>query len=130
VTVPASGRRILLVEDEARIAEFVAKGLGHDGHDVVVAEDGDLGLFLATTEPFDAVVLDLALPGASGLEVLRTVHATRPDMPVIVLSGLDDPTARRACLGAGASRFLAKPLVVDELRATVNAQLRPGGSAL
>jgi two-component system, OmpR family, copper resistance phosphate regulon response regulator CusR len=115
--------RVLVVEDEPRIAHFLAKALRLDGHEVVVAEDGEVAVFLSLTEPFDAVVLDLTLPGRSGLEVLAAVHAERPAVPVLMLTGRDDPAARRACLQAGAAGFLAKPLVVDELRAQVRSLL-------
>lgn len=118
-----AARRVLLVEDEPRIAEFVAKALRRDGHDVVLAEDGEVGLFLASIESFDAVVLDLALPGTSGLDVLKEIRAHYPDLPVVMLTGHDDPASRRACLAAGASHFVPKPLVVEEFRATVSALL-------
>lgn len=115
--------RVLVVEDEPRIAHFLGKALRLDGHEVVVAEDGEVAVFLALTEPFDAVVLDLTLPGRSGLEVLAAVHAERPSVPVLMLTGRDDPAARRACMAAGAAGFLAKPLVVDELRSQVRSLL-------
>ena len=114
---------MLVVEDEPRIAAFLAKALRLDGHEVVVAEDGEVGLFLALSEPFDAVVLDLTLPGRSGLQVLEEVHRSRAALPVVMLTGRDDPAARRACLSAGAAGFLAKPLVVADLRAQVQALL-------
>jgi DNA-binding response OmpR family regulator len=115
--------RVLLIEAELRIGEFVSDGLGLDGHEVVVAEDGEVGVFLAATELFDLIVLDLALPGASGLEILGRIRSARPDAPVIVLSERDDPDARRAWRLAGASVFIAKPLVIATLRARVNEQL-------
>jgi DNA-binding response OmpR family regulator len=117
--------RVLVVEDEPRIAHFLGKALRLDGHEVVVAEDGEVGLFLALSEPFDAAVLDLTLPGRSGLDVLRELHRDRPDLPVLMLTGRDDPAARRACKEAGAAGFLAKPLVVADLRAEVLSLVRP-----
>jgi DNA-binding response OmpR family regulator len=119
----AEGARVLLIEAELRIAEFVSDGLGLDGHEVVVAEDGEVGIFLATTEPFDLTLLDLALDGASGLEILERIKSARTDAPVIVLSERDDPDARRAWEVAGASAFIAKPLVIATIRARVNEQL-------
>lgn len=119
----AEQARILLIEAELRIAEFVSDGLGLDGHEVVVAEDGEVGVFLATTEPFDLVVLDLAVPPASGLELLERIRSAHEDTPVIVLSQDDDPAARHASQAAGASEFLAKPLVVERLRGKVKEQL-------
>lgn len=115
--------RVLIVEDEPRIAQFLAKGLRADGHDIVVAEDGDVGLFLATEEAFDIVILDLKLPGISGLEVLRAIRAQHAYLAVIVLTGKDDPAVRRACLAAGASGFMAKPLRFEKLRAAVSSLL-------
>lgn len=116
--------RVLLIEDELRTAEFVSMGLQLDGHEVVVAEDGDVGVFLAATEPFDLFVLDLALPGASGLEILGRIRSSAgDDTPVIVLSEHDDRITRRAFQDAGASAFIAKPLVVESLRERVKEQL-------
>ena len=108
MTGPVTGpARVLVVEDESRIAHFLSKGLRLDGHEVVVAEDGEVGLFLGLTEPFDLAVLDLTLPGRSGLEVLGALHRDRPGMPVLMLTGRDDPAVRRACEEAGAAAFLA-----------------------
>jgi DNA-binding response OmpR family regulator len=115
--------RVLVVEDEPRIAHFLAKALRLDGHEVVVAEDGEVGLFLGMTEAFDLAVLDLTLPGRSGLEVLTALHGAHPRLPVLMLTGRDDPEARRACERAGAADFLAKPLVVADLRARVHGLL-------
>jgi DNA-binding response OmpR family regulator len=125
----AEETRVLLIEDELRTAQFVSSWLELDGHEVVVAEDGEVAVFLAATEPFDLFVLDLGLPAASGLEVLgRILSSARDGAPVIVVSADDDPGTRRACRAAGASAFIAKPLVVDDLRARVREQLgRPGG---
>ena len=117
--------RVLVVEDEPRIAHFLGKALRLDGHEVVIAEDGEVALFLAMTEHFDLAVLDLTLPGRSGLEVLVELDRERPQIPVMMLTGRDDPAARRACEQAGAKAFLAKPLVVDELRSHVLELLRP-----
>lgn len=114
--------RVLLVEDEARIAGFIAAGLGRY-YDVVVAEDGDVGLFLATAEPFDAVILDLGLPRLPGTEVLEGLRKACPDLPVIVLTGRDDPHVRAACLAAGALAVITKPFSFEELKETVGAQL-------
>jgi DNA-binding response OmpR family regulator len=115
--------RVLVIEDELRIAQFVSRGLGMDGYEVVVAEDGDVGVFLATTEPFDLVVLDVADPSAPWLELLERIRNAREEAPVIVLSEHDGPDARHAWELAGASAFLAKPLVVESLRAEVKEQL-------
>ncbi len=115
--------RILLVEDETRLAAVVAKGLKSDGRDVVHAEDGDVGLFLATREPFDLVILDLGLPDTSGLEVLRELRGCQLRLPIVVVTGQDDPASRRACLSAGASAFVTKPFSIMELRRAVSGIL-------
>jgi two-component system, OmpR family, copper resistance phosphate regulon response regulator CusR len=122
--VPPAASRILLVEDEPRIVDFLAKGLQRDGHEVVAAEDGGVGRFMATTEHFDLVILDLGLPGQSGLDVLVAIRAERPDVPVLMLTGHDEPEARRRCLEAGATGFATKPLVFAEFRERVAAILR------
>jgi two-component system, OmpR family, copper resistance phosphate regulon response regulator CusR len=119
----APGPRVLLVEDDARIARMVARGLSEQG-EVLVAEDGDVGLFLGTTEDFDAVILDLGLPGTSGLEVLRRIRAEHAGVPIIVITGRDDPSARKASLAAGATAFLTKPFAIEELRQVVRTSSR------
>ncbi|MGH3862618.1 response regulator transcription factor [Actinokineospora sp.] len=111
--------RLLVVEDEPRIAALIAKALRLDGHEVVVAEDGDLGLFLAMADRVDAVVLDLGLPGMSGREVLRRLRTAKPGLPVVVLTARDDPASRAACLAAGATVYLTKPFLAGELRTAV-----------
>jgi DNA-binding response OmpR family regulator len=125
---PAGARpgaaRVLLVEDDARIAQIVTKALAGDGIEVVLAEDGEVAVFLAGSEPFDGIVLDLGLPGRSGLEVLRIIRRQQTDLPVVVLTGRDQPEARQACESAGDSGFLTKPFAVDELRAVVSGLLR------
>lgn len=121
---PNGGRpRILVVEDEPRIASFLEKGLSLDGCTVVLAEDGEVGSFLATTEPFDLVTLDVGLPGRSGIEVLREIRQGQPDLPIVMLTGYDDPERRQECLDAGASEVVSKPLEFKAFRATVRAHL-------
>ena len=115
--------RVLLLEDEPLVAQFVVRGLELDGHQIVVAEDGDVGVFLAGTEPFDVFVLDLDSPEMSDLALLERIRHANPGSPVVVVSELDDPQARAAYESAGAAACLAKPLVVDDLRAAVTKQL-------
>jgi len=118
----ARGGRVLVIEDEARIAHLVARGLRQDGHEVVVAEDGEVGIFLATTETYDLVLLDIGLPGVSGLEVMGRLVEQQPDLPVVVLTAHDDDDVRQRCGEAGAS-FVTKPLVLAELREVVSERL-------
>ena len=121
--------KVLLVEDEARIAQFLAKGLVAAGLDVTVAEDGDVGAFLAATEPYDLVLLDLGLPGTPGLEILRLVRQDRPAAPVILLTAADEPLARRAGMAGGATEYLTKPFVFEDLCALVHRLLAIEGLA-
>jgi two-component system, OmpR family, response regulator len=120
--------RVLLIEGEARTAEIVSNGLALDGVEVVVTEDDEVGRFLATTEPFDVIVLDLALDEPSELELVRTIRSAGDGAGVIVLSARDDPRAREECERAGAAAFITKPLVVEQLRASVKEQLRRHGT--
>jgi ribosomal protein S6--L-glutamate ligase len=115
------GKRLLLVEDELRIADFLVRGLSPLGIDVTVAEDGEVGLFLASTEVFDAVVLDLGLPVAPGEDVLRFLQAECPATPVIVLTARDEPESREAAISSGAIDYITKPFVFEELRARIQA---------
>jgi ribosomal protein S6--L-glutamate ligase len=112
------------VEDEARIRDFIERGLSPLGIEVTTAEDGAVGLFLASTEVFDAVILDLGLPVTSGREVLRSLRAECPATPVIVLTAQDEPGSREAAIESGASAYITKPFVFEDLRARVEACLR------
>jgi len=116
--------RILVVEDEVGIMDFVRRGLVREGFEVKTAADGLEGEWLALNESFDAIVLDLMLPGRSGLEILDSVHRARPTLPVIVLTARGDVDDRVAGLDAGAVDYLVKPFSMAELVARVRAQLR------
>jgi DNA-binding response OmpR family regulator len=116
--------RVLLVEDEPGIVDFVQRGLEADGLVVETALDGVSGERLALGGDFDAVVLDLMLPGRSGLEILQTVRSAKPSMPVIVLTARGEVEDRVAGLNAGAVDYLVKPFSLAELVARVRAQLR------
>jgi ribosomal protein S6--L-glutamate ligase len=112
---------MLLVEDESRIADFLVREFARLGIDVTVAEDGEVAVFLASTEVFDAVVLDLGLPRLPGTEVLRFLQAECPATPVIVLTARDEPECREAAISAGATAYVTKPFVFEELCARVQA---------
>jgi DNA-binding response OmpR family regulator len=116
--------RVLLVEDESGIVDFVRRGLETSGFAVEVAFDGVEGERLALSESFDAIVLDLMLPGRSGLEILAAVRASRSNVPVIVLTARGEIEDRVAGLNAGAVDYLVKPFSLAELVARVRAQLR------
>ncbi|MDN0198596.1 response regulator [Streptomyces sp. S.PNR 29] len=121
--------RILIVEDEPHIASLVAKALRLDGHDVVLSEDGEVGLFIAVADGVDCVVLDLGLPGLPGVMLLGVLREDHRELPVVVLTGYDDPEHRAECLAAGANAFLTKPFTVTSLRSAVREQLAVAGAA-
>jgi two-component system, OmpR family, response regulator len=115
---------ILLVEDEPGIVDFVRRGLEAEGFAVAAEQDGVVGERRALAESFDAVVLDLMLPGKGGLEVLAALRAAKPNLPVIVLTARSEVEDRVAGLDAGAVDYLVKPFSLAELLARVRAQLR------
>jgi DNA-binding response OmpR family regulator len=115
---------VLVIEDEARIASFVAKGLEAAGHAVSVAADGDEGLEYALTGAFDLVLLDLGLPGRDGFAVLEHLRIHDASMPVIVLTAREDLEATVRSFDLGADDYVTKPFRVAELLARVAARLR------
>jgi DNA-binding response OmpR family regulator len=116
--------RVLVVEDEPGIVDFVQRGLQAAGFLVEAALDGIEGERLALRDDFDAIVLDLMLPGRSGLEILASVRRARPSLPVIVLTARSEIEDRVGGLDAGAVDYLVKPFSLAELVARVRAQLR------
>jgi DNA-binding response OmpR family regulator len=123
------GARVLLIEDEPGIVDFVRRGLEAEGLAVEAASDGIAGEEMALGGDFDAIVLDLMLPGRGGLEVLRSVRQAMPRLPVIVLSARGEIEDRVLGLDAGAVDYLVKPFSLAELVARVRAQLRVVGEA-
>ncbi|MFT3761111.1 MAG: response regulator transcription factor [Pseudoxanthomonas sp.] len=118
--------RILLVEDDTHTAAFIAKGLKEDGHSVDHADNGKDGLFLASTEAYDAIVLDRMLPGLDGLAVLRTLRGAGNRAPVLMLTALGDVDHRVEGLRAGADDYLVKPFAYAELSARLDSLARRG----
>jgi two-component system OmpR family response regulator len=116
--------RILIVEDDPHTAAFIAKGLTEDGHTVDQADNGRDGLFLATTESYNAIVLDRMLPAVDGLTVLRTLRGSGNATPVLVLTALGDVDHRVEGLRAGADDYLVKPFAYAELSARIDSLLR------
>ncbi len=116
--------RVLVVEDEPGIVDFVRRGFQATGFEVQVAFDGIEGERLALSESYDAIVLDLMLPGRSGLEILAAIRASKSNVPVIVLTARGEIEDRVAGLDAGAVDYLVKPFSMAELVARVRAQLR------
>jgi len=116
--------RILIVEDEARIRDFLARAFEAEGFGVDVVGDGEQGLARALTGSYDLVILDLLLPGRSGLEALRELHRECSDLPVLILSARSDLPIKLRSFELGAVDYVAKPFSLDELLARARVQLR------
>lgn len=118
--------RILVVEDERKLAQVLASALEAEHYEVAVAASGEDGFFRANAEAFDVVVLDLMLPGRSGLEVLQTLRQRRIETPVLILTARDSIDDRVRGLDLGADDYLVKPFAIAELLARIRALLRRG----
>jgi DNA-binding response OmpR family regulator len=116
--------RILVVEDDARVASFIQKGLEEEQFQVEVAGDGEVALALALSREYDLIVLDLLLPKREGLSVLAELRQRRIDLPVLILTAKDAVEDRVAGLNAGGDDYLPKPFAFAELLARVRALLR------
>ncbi len=119
--------KVLLIEDEPKIAEYVAKTLGTAGYSVTEIYSGNEGLSAATTNPYDVVILDLGLPGRSGMEILRAIRERSITTPVLILTARGDVSDRVAGLEQGADDYLAKPFAMEEMLARVQALTRRKG---
>jgi DNA-binding response OmpR family regulator len=122
--------RVLIVEDEPRIASFLQKGLKAAGYATTVVADGIDAVAYARSEDIDLVILDLGLPGQDGLAALAQIRARGERMPVIVLTARDQVPDRVAGLDQGADDYLTKPFSFEELLARVRARLREQGRAV
>lgn len=116
--------KILVVEDERKIAGFIRQGLEEQGFLVEVCGDGNTAFTLATTRPYDAVVLDIMLPGRDGLSVLRGLRERRMAVPVVLLTARSEPGERVEGLNLGADDYLTKPFYIEELVARLHAVTR------
>jgi two-component system OmpR family response regulator len=116
--------RILVVEDEPKLGDLLARGLREEGHAADVATDGEQALWMAQAAPFDAIVLDVMLPGIDGFEVCRRLRASEVWAPVLMLTARDAVEDRVSGLDAGADDYLMKPFAFDELLARLRALTR------
>jgi DNA-binding response OmpR family regulator len=116
-------RRILVVEDETRILDFLARGLSADGMTVDWARTGPEAVKRALEQRYDLVLLDLVLPQLNGLAVLERIQQTRPELPVIVVSARGDLSTKLKAFQLGARDYVAKPFSLDELRARMRVHL-------
>jgi two-component system, OmpR family, copper resistance phosphate regulon response regulator CusR len=118
--------RILIVEDEEKMARALRTGLEAEEYSVSIARTGEEGFFLASTEPFDLIILDLMLPARDGMEVLSALRQRNVMVPVLILTSKDTVTDRVQGLDAGADDYLVKPFAFPELLARIRAILRRG----
>ena len=117
--------RILVVEDDRKVARFVRQGLCEEGHAVEIATDGAEALDFVLTEPaYDLIILDVMLPGQDGFGVLKTLRAHKVAVPVLILTARDSVPDRVAGLDLGADDYLTKPFAFEEFLARVRALLR------
>ena len=119
-------KRLLLVEDDERITEFVEHGLSAEGYAVDIASTGEDGLARATADRFDAIILDVMLPGMNGREVCRRLRETGVRTPIMMLTALDSVQDIVRGLRFGADEYVTKPFAFDELLARLEALLRRG----
>jgi DNA-binding response OmpR family regulator len=120
------GVRVLVVEDERKLAQVLASALQAEHYNVVIAATGEDGFFHANAEAFDLVVLDLMLPGRNGLEILQTLRKRQIGTPVLILTARDGVEDRVLGLDLGADDYLVKPFALPELLARIRALLRRG----
>ena len=119
--------KVLLVEDNERVAQFVLKGLAESGHTTDYAATGRDGMFLAASEPYDAIILDRMLPGdIDGLMIIEALRKSGNRTPILILSAVSDVDERIRGLRAGGDDYLTKPFALAELLARIEALLRRG----
>ena len=120
--------RLLVIEDEPKVGHALREGLQAEGYEVVLAESGEEGFFLASNRAFDLIVLDVMLPGRDGLEVLAALRKQNMTAQVLILTAKDAIEDRVAGLDTGADDYLVKPFAFPELSARIRALLRRGKS--
>ena len=120
---------VLVVEDQESVASFVMRGLSEEGYEVSLCSDGDAGLRLAGAKTFDLIVMDVLLPGLSGLELTRALRERKITTPILMLTAMSTTSDKVSGLDAGADDYLTKPFAFDELLARIRALLRRGNEA-
>ena len=120
--------RILLVEDDSSVSGFIVKGLREERYAVDLATDGEMGLAMAETAPYDVIILDVMLPKVNGFEVCRRLRAQRKTTPILLLTARDAIADRVSGLDTGADDYLTKPFAFAELLARLRALLRRGST--
>jgi DNA-binding response OmpR family regulator len=120
--------RILVIEDEAKVASFIKRALEEESYAVDLRADGVQGLDLALSDSYDLIVIDLMLPGLPGLEVLKRLREEKIQAPVLILTAQSQVDQKVKGLDAGADDYLTKPFAIDELLARVRALLRRGAA--
>jgi len=116
--------RVLIVEDQKRLLNSLRRGLQEEGFEVTISATGEDGFYLATTQPFEAIVLDLMLPGRDGLQILKDLRARAFTKPILILTSRDAVEDRVTGLNSGADDYLVKPFAFAELVARLHALLR------
>lgn len=116
--------RVLVIEDDRQVADFVVKGLKENGFAVDAAYDGRDGLFMAASEPYDVIVLDRMLPQVDGLSLLKTLRAADVEVPVLILSAMGEVNDRVEGLRAGGDDYMSKPFSITELVTRVQVLLK------
>lgn len=122
--------RILVVEDEKKVASFIKRGLEQESYAVDIVHDGEEGELFARTNDYDAIILDIMLPKKNGLDVLKSLKEAHVEAPVILLTARDSVEDRVKGLNLGADDYLVKPFAFEELTARLNVMMRRGSSGL
>ncbi len=120
--------KILLIEDDTQVQNYVSKGFQEEGHTIDVADDGKQGLFLATTESYDVIIVDRMLPKLDGLTILKTLRGSDNNVPALILSALSEVDDRVKGLRSGGDDYLTKPFAFAELLARVEVLGRRNSS--
>lgn len=121
--------KILVVEDNPQISDFIQKGLREQSYAVDVASDGKEGFYLATTNSYDLIVLDIMIPFISGIELCRQLRTYKIDIPILMLTAKDDSDDIIEGLDSGADDYMTKPFVLKELLARIRALTRRNGAS-